>query len=316
MRTATVIVALLLSATVVLADEKTDTPRESFEAFVKAVLDTDLDADARKAQFERYFDFDTWLKGHAAEEGKVYTEKETADLKQQWFELFQSDEFRATYRSRNVRVLEEPDPDRARGHAELVIAMQGKDGKDEKFRVLMTLSKDGTHWRWYSIPRIEETAAPLTSREKVKKIEAALKTIADKRAELDAQEKALRGELAKLRSDLAEKDAGASPFASPKSVVESAWKAIEKGDADALLDCHTTRRVSESKLSDVEAKIKRLRERLMNWKVLDSTIDEHDASRASVRVKLSLQRTGESDERTITIRVVRSGDDWKIDEAP
>lgn len=316
MRTCTAIAALMLLVSSVLAEDQQQTPRESFEAFVAAVLDEEMTAEDRRAVFERYFDFDTWLQDRAAEEGKVHTDDETAELRQQWFELFESTQFRDSYRRRNVRVLKEPAADRARGRAELVIAMQGPELEDEQFRVRMTLSEDGTYWRWYSIPRIEEDVPTLTPEQRVKRIEEAMQLITEKRALLDAQEKALREELTRLRSELAEADAGKSDYASPISVVESAWRAVEKGDADALLDCHTTRRVSESNLEDLKTKLEKTRVRLMKWEVLDSTIDEQNPARADVRVRLTLQQTGEPDRRVVTVPVVRDGKEWKIDEAP
>jgi len=54
----------------------------------------------------------------------------------------------------------------------------------------------------------------------------------------------------------------------------------------------------------------------MAWLVLDSTIDEKDPARAVVRVQLKLQRTGDTDQRTISVRVLKAGENWKIDEAP
>ncbi|MCA8918459.1 MAG: hypothetical protein KDB32_05230 [Planctomycetes bacterium] len=316
MRTVTAFALLALLACTAVCQDQTETPRESFEAFIAAVLDQEMDADARNLVFERYFDFDSWLKGKSAEAGNVYTEEEVDEFRSQWFTLFESSQFSDTYRQRNVRVLEAPSADRAKGMAELVIAMDAQDGSTEKFRVLMTLSADGTHWRWYSIPRIEDSAESLTPSERIKRIEDALKLVADQRAELDAQERALKKELRQLRSEMAETNAGTTPFATPKSVVESAWTAVEKGDVDALLDCHTTRRVSESKLDAVKAKLTKTRERLMSWSVLDSTIDSANPGLATVRVELKLQRTGDIDERTVSIRVVRDDKDWKIDEAP
>lgn len=316
MRTCTAIAALMLLVSSVLADDQQQTPRESFEAFVAAVLDEEMTAEDRRAVFERYFDFDTWLQDRAAEEGKVHTDDETAELRQQWFELFESTQFRDSYRRRNVRVLKEPAADRAKGRAELVIAMQGPELEDEQFRVLMTLSEDGTYWRWYSIPRIEEDVPTLTPDQRMKRIEEAMQLITEKRALLDAQEKALREELTRLRSELAEADAGKSDYASPISVVESAWRAVEKGDADALLDCHTTRRVSESNLEDLKAKLDKTRVRLMKWEILDSTIDGQNPARADVRVRLTLQQTGEPDRRVVTVSVVRDAKEWKIDDAP
>ena len=58
MRTSAAIAFLMLLVCTALADDASQTPRESYEAFVNAVLDKDIDADAQQATFERYFDFD------------------------------------------------------------------------------------------------------------------------------------------------------------------------------------------------------------------------------------------------------------------
>lgn len=307
MRTITVVTLTLAFLSAVLAQADAETPRQSFEKFIEAVLSDTLTPEERAAQFERYFDFDQWL----IERGGEPTPEDVARAKADWFELFASAEFRNSYREREVRVVEELKPDLANSKAELVIAMKGKDG-EEKFRVIMKLSADGTWWRWYSIPQIVPEAAPLTPEERLKAIEQALAKIENDRTRLDELEDVLRRELAKLRSEQAETDTDSTP----KSVVTAAWNAIEKGDADTLLDCHTTQQVAKSKLETVKAGIDKMRERLMSWEVLQATIDENDDKRALVPVRLKLRRTGEPDDRTISVRVVKVGDQWKIDEAP
>jgi hypothetical protein len=146
--------------------------------------------------------------------------------------------------------------------------------------------------------------------------EQSLEAVAAERKRLESIEFLLREEIARMRAQLVEEGANESPYSSPRSVVTAAWWAIEKGDADALLACHTTAQVAKSKLEDVSAGISRTRERLMEWQVLAATIDEKDPARAIVPVKLKLRRTGEVDERTVSVRVLKVGEEWKIDEAP
>ncbi|MCB9894528.1 MAG: hypothetical protein H6839_08770 [Planctomycetes bacterium] len=316
MRTLTIAVVLMLLTAGVLADETQLTPRQSFEKFVDVVMREDMTEADRAAAFESYFDFDTWLGEREKSDGKTYNEDERADMKRDWLDLFRSAEFRDSWRKRKVRVLEEPMTDRESGKAELVISMTGAAGAEEKFRVLMTLADDGSHWRWYSIPQIEaELPAPSLS-ERLENAEKQLDEVIKQRRRLEAYEQKLLEEIARMRAELAEQGGGDSPYGTPKSVVETAWRAIEKGDANALLDCHTTRRIAGAKTADVNASLKKTRDRLMSWSVVDSTIDANDAGQAVVRVKLTLQQTGEPDERTVSIRVVKIGELWKIDEEP
>lgn len=306
----------MLLATTVIADEKQLTPRESFEAFVDVVMREDMTAEDRAKAFEQYFDFDTWLTEREKSNGKTYAEDERAGMKSDWLSLFRSAEFRDSWRKRKVRVLEEPTPDRKLRKAELVISMTGAGGTEEKFRVLLTLAEGGSHWRWYSIPQIESELPEPTLEERITKAEAQLTALAELRQQLNERETALREEITRMRAELAEAGAGDSPYATPKSVVETAWRAIEKGDASGLLDCHTTRRIAAAKTETLNASIKKTRERLMSWEILDSTIDADDSTRAVVRVKLKLQRTGDTDERTISVTVLKIGETWKIDELP
>lgn len=299
----------LLAFTAICASAQADeeTPRQSFERFIEAVLADTLTAEERRAQFERYFDFDNWLK----ERGGETDEAARAGMKEDWFELFESAEFRDSYRKAKVKVVEEPKPDLANAKAEVVIAMTS-DAGEEKFRVLMTLSEDGTWWRWYSIPQLVDEPQPMTPEERLKAVEAALAKVEEERERLNRLEDGLRRELAKLRAAGAEADGDSTP----RAVVTAAWTAIEQGDAQALLDCHTTAQVAKTKLADVQAGINATRERLMSWEVLQPTIDADDNKLALVPVRLKLRRTGELDERTINVRVVKVGDTWKIDEAP
>lgn len=314
MRTALAFACLILLTATSIADGDAETPRQSFQAFVDAILREDMTEAERDAAFERYFDFDAWVKDRETSEGASYTESEREQMKKDWLELFHSREFRDSWRKRKVRVLEEPQPESDK--AELVIAMTGAGGVDEKFRVLMTRSEDASHWRWYSIPQVAEALPEPSIDQRIAAIEQALKRIAEQRAQLEADEQALGRELEKLRAAQAEAKAGDSPLATPQSVVKTAWTAIEKGDLNALLDCHTTRRVAGADTEALKARLAKTRERLMAWQVLDSSIDVHDPARAVVRVQLKLQRTGDTDQRTIAVRVLKTGESWKIDEAP
>lgn len=297
---------ILLVALLLATSLAAETPRESFEAFVAAVLDAESPRAERDLKFERYFDFDAWRHERKAAEGKPYTDAERAELKQGWLDLFASDDFRKRYAASGVQVIHEPEP--ADGKAELLIAIG-----EQQFRVLMNAAADGTHWRWYSIPAVEAASTPQA---RLEEIERLLKQLELEAARVAAAAEALRDEAARIRSDLAEENAGESRYASPKSVVSAAWAAVEAGDVNELLDCHTAARVADADAEDVKRSMSATLARLMSWEVLDSVIDEQDPDRAVVRVRLKLQRVGDTDERTLSVNVVRRGGQWKIDEAP
>lgn len=295
---------LMLIVAPVFAQQK-ETPRESFQSFIDAVLIEEANAEERTAAFDRYFDFETWLANKQKTDGKTYTETETAEFKQGWYDLFRSAEFRKRYAGSDV-VVEGSSIEGDK--AELKVSLG-----EQQFRVLMNKSADGLYWRWYDIPLVEKSKDPATQ---LKELEKALQDLRLERARLNEIEEALLDEIAKLRADLAEEGAGDSPYATPRSVVATAWKSIEGNKANALLDCHTSARIKEADAGEVKKNIQATSERLMSWEILDSTIDARDPGLALVRVRIKLQRTGEPDDRTINVRVVRVGENWKIDEEP
>lgn len=295
---------LMLLVAPITAQEKLS-PRESFQKFIDAVLIEEATEEERTEAFDRYFDFDTWLANKQAADGKTYTPEEAAEFKQGWYDVFRSAEFRKRYQDSGA-VVQDSKIDGAK--AELTMTLG-----EQQFRVLMTASADGSYWRWYDIPVVEKPKDPA---ERLKDLEKALQDLRVERARLNEVEEALLEEIAKLRAELAEEGAGESPYATPRSVVETAWKAIEGNDPNALLDCHTSSRVTEADAAGVKEKVKTTSERLMSWEILDSTIDTKDPALAIVRVRVKLQRTGEPDDRTINVRVVRVGENWKIDEEP
>ena len=294
---------MLLIAPVVAQD--TESPRESFQGFIDAVLAEEATEAERTAAFDRYFAFATWLSNKQEADGKTYSEAEAAEFKQGWYDLFRSAEFRQRYVDSGVVI----ENSKINGtDAELTITLG-----DQQFHVLMTQSSDGTWWRWHDIPIIDKPKDPEA---RIAEIEQALKDLRAERERLGRIEEALLEEISRLRSELAEEGAGESPYATPRSVVETAWKAIEGNDANGLLDCHTSRRVSDADAESVKSKVQSVANRLMSWNVLDSTIDTADPSQAVVRVRIKLQRTGEPDDRTLNVRVIRVGQNWKIDEEP
>jgi hypothetical protein len=296
---------LLLLLFVPALAQDDETPRQSFERFIGAVMSDTVGDEERQRVFERYFDFDTWIEQRQETEGVTYTEVQRKELKSGWHDLFRSREFRKRYQDSGVKVTGEAVIDG--DSAVLPIELAG-----QAFNVRMKASGQGW-WRWYDIPAAEPKVDPEA---RITQIEQALQELAEQRARIARAEDALRHELRSLRSRLAEEGAGTTPYATPLSVVQTAWRAIESGEVTDLLECHTTARVAAADANGVQARMLKTRERLMDWEVLDSSIDIADAGRALVRVRLSLQRTGDPDERVISVPVVRVGEAWKIDQEP
>lgn len=312
----TTFLLLLMTVAPLLAQE---TPQGSYQAFVDAVLDEDLGAPERKFVFERYFDFDEWLVWQSEKTGETYTPEQREQLRDEWFQLFASEEFRETYEANGVTVENETSRDDKAGKAELLISM-GEDGA-EKFRVLMKRSDDSEYWRWYAIPRLEtapEVEEEKSPAERLAQINEQLELIAEREAELNELKRQLREEARRLQSEIVESSDSDSPYATPRSVVETAWQAVDAGEADEFTQCHIYSADTQGEFESgaIAKKLKALGERVMGWEALDTTVDETDPSRAYVRIKLTLQKTGDVDERIVTVKVRRIGEEWKIDETP
>ncbi len=288
-----------------------ETPAESFRAFMAAVMAEDKSEAERRKAFERYFDFETWVTNRQAAEEAEYTAEEKKELKEQWFTLFLSAEFRDTYRTRDVKIIEEPKPQG--DTAELVVTMK-EEGAEQpgRFRVLMT--KSGDHWRWHSVPRELKPEAPLTPAQKLAAVKQAIEELRAQAQQIGRRINELESERKKLEAEIAEAGANEAPYSSPLTTARTLGKAVQAGDADAVLRAHTAarREVDGAKFT---AKLKRESERLATWEPLDSTLGE-DGATASVRVRIKLWASHGVNLRTITIALRTVGDEWLVDEAP
>ncbi|MCC7509652.1 MAG: hypothetical protein IT464_09775 [Planctomycetes bacterium] len=290
-----------------------ETPAGSFHSFIAAVLDTNTPEAERRLIFERYFDFDTWMAAKQVEDGKEYPEAERAQLKQEWFTVFLSAEFRQRFAARNVQVIEEPEPQDDK--AELVIKILEPAAAAGRYRVLMT--RNGEYWRWYSIPRIEEEPTPETPLTAEEKLAAIQQAIADARVEqekLAARLRNLDAQRKVLEAEIAEKNAGAAPYSTPMTTARTLGKAVLAADADALLKAHTParRNTDRKKLGE---KLNVQAERVAGWEPLDVTLSENN-TQAVVRVKLKLWDDTGVKERTISLLLRKVDAEWLVDEAP
>ncbi len=289
-----------------------ETPKESFLAFVAAVLSGEMTEAEKRAAFERYFDFDTWVENAQQNEGRRYTQQERASLKEEWFTLFLSDEFSSSYRARNVQVVEEPAPDG--DTSEVIITMQ-EAGKSEpgRFRVLMTRS--GEHWRWHSIPRIADAQPekPLTPQARLEGVKDAISKLREQAELIAARIAELEAERRKLESEIVEKDAGSAPHSSPLTTAATLGRAVQRADTDALLRAHLPVRRDVPRES-LRQRLATESERVASWEPIDSTLTGE--STAAVRVRVTLWSSKGASVRVITLPLARSGDEWLVDDTP
>ncbi len=303
-----VLLTLLLAGSL---HAQTLTPRQSFEDFIKRITDTTLDALSRQACVDRYFDFETWFKEHQSAQGREFTADEKATLKQNWNDVLLSTEFRDRFRDSEVRVLSEPAPDLVNGTAELVIELKAK-GSTLEYVVRMTLSEEGTWWRWHEFTPREKPVADKTPAERIAELESLLSQIAEARNTLDQREAEIRAELKRLRAALAEGD-NKGAFTSPARCADSFMKAVMAADTEALLKAHTAARREKADREDVGKRVTALAGKLAEYSVIDTTIDEGNPARATVRVNLKLL---DGSARVLTARLAKEGGEWRVDEEP
>lgn len=300
------IIALAMCASALHAES----PAGSFQAFIGAVLDTSAPQAQRRAQFEKYFHFEVWVTDRETAEGKQYSEAEKAQMKEEWMTVFLSDEFRQRFAARNVQVVEEPEP--AGDDAELVIRILAPPGAAGRYRV--KLKRSGDHWRWYSIPRIEETSEPQTPEQRLAALKQAL---ADARAEQERIAQRIRdleAQAKRVEAELAERGANTNPHSSPMTTARTLGKAVQAADLEALLAAHVPAR-RKSDRTKLRQKLDEQSRRLASWEALDVTLSENKQS-ATVRVKLKLWHDTGIKERTLTIAMRLIDGNWLVDEEP
>lgn len=299
-------IALVLCASALHAES----PAGSFHAFIAAVLDTNAPEAERRALFDKYFDFEAWFAEKQATESRQYNAEEKAQLKEEWMTVFLSDEFRQRFAARNVQIVEEPEP--AGDNAELIIRITSPPAAAGRYRV--KLKRSGEHWRWYSIPRMEETPEPQTPEQRL----AALKqAIADARAEQQRIAETIRdleAQAKRVESEIAEAGADDKPHSSPMTTARTLGKAVQNADLEALLAAHTPARRRADR-EPLRRKLDEQSRRLASWEALDVTLSD-DKQSASVRVKLKLWHDTGIKERTLTIAMRLIDGNWLVDEEP
>jgi hypothetical protein len=318
------LIALLLVPAALAAEG--ETPVQSFRAFKQAIVDDTLSADERRKAVERYFDFDTWMTPREQTEQRLYTPQERDELRQEWMQLLQSDEFRNSYRTRDVRIEPSPPPPEGALVAVVKISMSAAAGRDH-FEVRMT--RHGDYWRWHSIPQVESPAADPetepepdpepqpadTPEDRLKQIEAELERIRRHEEQLAERTRELEIERARLQARLAEAAADDAPYSSPLTTAATLGRAVMSADVNAVLRAHTRarREVDRDKL---QARLDTQADHLALWEPKDVTLRAGSADRALVRVRVTVWEAGGAETRIITIAMRLSGDEWLVDEAP
>ncbi|MHC4840542.1 MAG: hypothetical protein ACYTDT_06200 [Planctomycetota bacterium] len=315
------ILAIITAALPMAAQDELDRgsvtgPKESFEAFIEAVLnDPEMTTADRTARFESHFDFDRWMEDKQKADGKEYSQEEKASLKADWHSLFFSDEFRNTYKDSEVQVVSQDDPDWENETAELLISLKDESGTEEQFKVMMTLNRQGKHWSWYSIPRVKSAVEPDEEPlDRIEQIQKLLQEIERSRESLDAKEQELKKELRTLKTARLEREADGGKYSTPAKTVAAVWQAIRLQNVQSFLRAHTTARgelVDNDKLAE---RLKRDSVRMRDWEILDTNIDSDDEARAIVRVKVELVIDGEDCSKTVSLSLMKVGKDWLLDE--
>jgi hypothetical protein len=291
------------------------TPEQSFRAFLDAVTRPDVEAAARRAAIERYFDFDSWLRRHGEAQGREIPADEAAQRRAEWFDVLEHEEFRARFVGRELTVLETLTEERIGGEAELLVRLSGPGGAFAHFRVHMTPAPDGSFWRWYEMPAAQ---APVqeeqTLEQSIARLEESLWELRRQRELLDLQEQALEGELRRLRATLHEQVPGESPFGTPRRAAQAVGAALRGGDMDALLAAHHPEARRALRRETLAGRAARARESLARWEVLDSWSVGDDES--LVRVRLTLWGADKPVVRTQRLRLKRHEETWLLIEAP
>jgi hypothetical protein len=187
----------------------------------------------------------------------------------------------------------------------------------------MSLDAANLHWRWFAMPRIGEPAEapppePKTPAQRLFQIAQELTELTKARTVLDAQERRLKSERRRLLAKIQEDKAGDGLFASPRRTVENLWKAIQSADFEAFLRGHLESRRADADTPETRKRFARNTERIKKWKVLESTINERDSSRSTVRVQVTFRAPDETAPRmrTISVSLRKVADEWLIDEEP
>lgn len=300
-------------------------PRKSFEAFIEAVLnEPELSKEERTARFNSYFDFENWLTEKEKTEGKTYSDEDKVSLKADWHTLFFSDEFRQIYKKRDIRVIEEPEPDWKAERAELVIAMKNTvSEKDEKFRVQMTLNVEKLHWSWYAIPRVESDQPSDTGQkptaegaERIRQVEAELEAVKNTKKALAAKQSKLEKELRRLKSEQVGNSDKEGIYSTPHKTVSAIWRAIRAEDTASFLRGHLERHRKNVDENKVSARLKKDSSRITVWDILDTTVNANDENRAIVRVKISFKSDGNIRKKTLSLNLVKISGEWLLNEEP
>ena len=287
-------------------------PRQCFQAFIDAVLDSSGAADAaRQAALAKCFDFDAWAEEKQRLEGAKFSAEERRLLQSDWLTLLASDEFRDNFSRKGVRIIEQELG--AQGAATVIIALgeATQDKREERIRMRMRLDAKARFWRWYWSDAVNAMPSslpqPRTAADLLRSVTARLEEIAKLQVELVAERESLLRRQRELQARL-EEERGQGPRGSPQSLARAAGRALLAGDWEGFAALHDPACTGEGARERFDA----LQSRLSGWEVKDTSVREAGGSAiASIEVSFR-DRTA----RVIALRLRRAGDQWQIDEAP
>lgn len=304
------LVLLILFAPNLAAE--TPSPRQCFETFIAAVLNTGgQDAEARSASLARCFDFDAWAAHRETADGTSLSPAERDDLKKQWSILLCSDEFAARWKQRAVTILDAPAAEGS--EATLTISLSTGDRREEKFLVRMKLDAAAAFWRWYVIEPLDQKAgqnpapAPRTVAQRLAAIEARLAELDQLESAAAKERESLQRQRRALEAELAEEHPAGSELGTPRAVAEALARALAQGDWGAFLLAHApeVRRLGARQRFEAQAG------RGLHWAALQV------AMRTEAEALLAIEmRDANGRARVIAVRAMRRDGRWWVAEAP
>jgi len=287
------------------------TPRECFETFVAAVLNTaNLAPEARAAELDRCFDFDAWAAEKEAADAAKLTPTEREELRAQWATLLASEEFSAKWKQNKITIVDAPNPEN--GSATLTISMGEQRGG--KFLVKLKHDAKADFWRWYAIVPQDQKAgdnpvdAPRTPAQRLADIEARLAEIDAAEASLADERAALRKLQRELRAQAEEDRAGDNQLGTPRALADALARAMNRADWGAFVLAHAPAVRRDSARSRFDAQCAKV----AVWSARQVAVVE-----PGLRAVLILEvRGADNRSRMVALQCVREGGRWWINEEP
>lgn len=288
------------------------TPRQCFETFIAAVLNTEgLTPEARKAELERCFDFEAWAADKEATDARRLSDDDKGELRTQWSTLLASDEFGQRWRQRSVTITEAPEPEK--NEASLTIRV-GDEARGNKFLVKLRRDAATNFWRWYAIVALDQKAgdnpaeAPRTIAQKLADIDARLAALERAEADLAAERAALVKLRRELRNQAEEERGGDAELGTPRALAEALARAMNAADWGAFVLTHSPQVRRDAARPRFDAQCAKV----AVWTAKQATVLE-DNQQAVLLIEV---RGADNRPRMVMLRAIRDNGRWWINEEP